>query len=556
MYRVARYAHCFIRYRQRYKHQGKIEMKNKFRGILCFGAAALLCGCAAKDVQPDITVVDVGDYSISDSAPESESGSAFSHAPESSDNSEITSPEDIIIDNDTPVSADNPADLPSQPAGESASESVASSVDKALLPQETPSEPPESSAPDTVSSEQTRPTNTSETSSAKSSTQDKPAEIPVYEFTERNYKALNYSEVRGVWISYIELSEMLTGKSESGFRAAIGAAYDNCKALGLNTVYVHVRSHGDAYYPSKLFMWSKYVTGTAGQAPSFDPLQVMIEEAHSREISFQAWINPLRACTSAELSAQSGYAIGDWAGGSKSGKNIVAVNGTYYLNPAYDEVIKLIADGASEIVSNYDVDGLHIDDYFYPTTDASFDSSAYSGSGYASLSAFRFNNCDRLVKSLYTAVKRSNSTALFGVSCQGSMENNYNQMYADVKKWCTESGYTDYIMPQIYYGFDNSTQPYETCTSEWAALAQKGKIPLITGLSVSKIGLEDKWAGAGKNEWINSENILSRQFLYAAEQPSYGGICLYSYRSIFAADSAVSSQVNKEIEALKKALTD
>lgn len=92
------------------------------------------------------------------------------------------------------------------------------------------------------------------------------------------------------------------------------------------------------------------------------------------------------------------------------GKYAVDVSGTYYLNPAYEEVTELIAAGASEILANYNVDGLHIDDYFYPTTDASFDSSAYSASGYSSLSDFRFANCDRMVKELYSAVKDANPT--------------------------------------------------------------------------------------------------------------------------------------------------
>jgi uncharacterized lipoprotein YddW (UPF0748 family) len=364
------------------------------------------------------------------------------------------------------------------------------------------------------------------------------------------YKTVNYSEVKGVWISYIELADLLTGKSASGFRAAIGAAYDNVVSLGLNTVYVHVRSHGDAYYESALYPWSKYASGTLGADPGFDPLEIMIEEAHVRGLSFQAWINPLRACSTGELSGESGYPIYAWANGTgTAGKYVVAVNGYYYLNPAYSAVTDFIAEGAAEIVANYDVDGIHIDDYFYPTTDASFDSAAFAASGYSTISAFRLANCDRLVSGIYSAVKAANPNAVFGVSCQGSIDNNYNQMYADVKKWCTTSGYIDYIMPQIYYGFNNSSQPFATCISQWNELAAKGGIPLIAGLSVSKIGLEDTWAGSGKTEWITDKNILSRQLSTALEQRSYGGVCLYSYRNIFTPDSAVKSQVDSEISA-------
>ena len=234
-----------------------------------------------------------------------------------------------------------------------------------------------------------------------------------------------------------------------------------------------------------------------------------------------------------------------------AGKYAVDVNGTYYLNPAYEQVTELIAAGASEILENYNVDGLHIDDYFYPTTDASFDSSAFSASGKASLSDFRFANCDRMVSEIYSAVKKTNPTAIFSVSVQGRVDNNYNQLYADVRKWCTTKGYLDVIIPQIYYGFENSAAPYKDTLDEWEALAVKGGIPLITGLSVSKVGCEDAWAGSGKYEWINNSDIISRQYAAARKCRSYGGFALYSYRSIFSPDKSVSAAVSKEIKALK-----
>lgn len=346
--------------------------------------------------------------------------------------------------------------------------------------------------------------------------------------------------MKGVWISYIEISG-IGSSSESVFRSSIGAVFDNCVSLGVNTVYVHARSHGDAYYSSDYFPKTKYIDG------GFDALKIMVDEAHKRKLSFQAWINPLRMCAVSDIERENGYPIYNW----RNDNRLVRVGNYYYLNPAYSEVIKLVSDGAREIVANYDVDGLHIDDYFYPTTDASFDSAEYQNSSYSTLSEFRLANCDNLVSGLYKAVKSANPNALFGVSCQGSLENNYNQMYADVKKWCGNSGYTDYIMPQIYYGFSNSAQPYSTCVKTWNNLAQNGRIPLIVGLSVSKIGYEDVWAGAGKTEWITDSEILKRQFSEAYELSAYGGVCLYSYNSVFNPDSAVKAQVDREISALK-----
>lgn len=369
-------------------------------------------------------------------------------------------------------------------------------------------------------------------------------EIPNVGVGSNYYTALNYSEVKGIWISFLELGGMASGTAGS-FRQSIGAVYDNCVDLGINTVFVHVRSHGDAYYESDFFPRTKYLGGT------YDPLPIMIEEAHKRDLSFQAWINPMRGCAVSDIGRESGYPLYNWAGNETK---LVTVNGYYYLNPAYDDVIELIAKGAAEIVANYNVDGIHIDDYFYPTTEKWFDNTAYQESPYYDLSEFRFANCDRLVSALYKAVKNANNTALFGVSPQGNFDNNYTYMYADVKKWCTNSGYLDYIIPQIYFGFDNSGQPFETCLAQWDNITKSGGIPLIVGLGPFKIGLKDDWAGDGKFEWQNDKKIIARQVYSSQDAYSYGGVCLYSYNSLFNPSSSVKSQVGAELAAIKSAL--
>lgn len=483
-------------------------MKIKITVTAILTVICLLSGCSEKE---RTIVIDGGASTAQSAIGTSSSAQQSDPSSESSEASEESS-----ISQSEPVSS----------ANSSYNESTGSGTSQEI---------PSSSA---SSSSSTRSESSSSSSSSSSS---KPIIVTIDPPTEENgYKPLNYSEVRGVWISYIEIAGMQSS-SESVFRNSISAVYDNCVSLGLNTVYVHARSHGDAYYNSDFFPKTKYIDG------GFDALKVMIDEAHKRGLSFQAWINPLRMCSVSDIEREKGYPIYNW----RNDNRLVRVGNYYYLNPAYSEVISLIANGAKEIVANYDVDGLHIDDYFYPTTDSSFDSAEFQSSPYDTLSEFRMSNCDKLVSGLYSAVKSANSNALFGVSCQGSLENNYNQMYADVKKWCYNYGYTDYIMPQIYYGFSNSTQPYSTCVNTWNNIAQTGKIPLIVGLSVSKIGHEDTWAGAGKDEWITDSDILKRQFSEAYELPAYGGVCLYSYNSVFNPDGAVKSQVDREIKSLK-----
>ena len=370
-----------------------------------------------------------------------------------------------------------------------------------------------------------------------------------------SYTALNYNEVKGVWIWYSELYPILTGKSESQLRSGIGEYYDNCLSLGINTVYVHVRPFGDAIYKSDYFPWSKYCTGYIGKDPGYDPLKVMIDEAHARGISFQAWVNPLRCYYEDDApDVSTTYKTGQWYD-TKDGDYIVKVNSYWWLNPAYKEVTDLIANGAAELVSKYDVDGVHIDDYFYPTTEAYFDSIAFNASSYSSLSQFRLDNCSRMVADMYKAVKSHNPTALFGVSAQGNVTNNETQLYADVEKWSKEDGYVDYMAPQIYYGFDNGGQPFEQVVEQWdKMLAGTGK-SLIPGLAVYKIGTEDEWAGSGRYEWQNDKEIIKRQILKSQKTSNYGGVILYSYQFIFEPDSNVKTAVNKEIAAFKPLLT-
>ncbi len=537
-------------------------MRSDKKRVFCaVFAAVFLSGCSAGSDAPEISVADFGssggvNYSgqTMPSGEAAPSVGAVSQEYTPAVTSPLTQPNPSASSSEQP---EEPYTSSAVTAGGSSTVTTAATAaaETTSAPQSTSSAAIQSSA--ASSSERTTQSSASAEGPDFPDEPDEPVEPnnpdePDYDFGTSAYTALNYQEIKGVWISYIELSELLQGQSRDSFRGNIAEVFDNCVSLGINTVYVHVRSHSDAYYKSELFPWSKYVTGTAGADPGFDPLEIMLDEAHSRGLSFQAWINPLRGCGVSQLSAYEGYPFYTFAAGAgMAGKYAVDVNGIYFLNPAYDEVTELIAAGASEIAAKYDVDGLHIDDYFYPTTDASFDSGAFSGSGYSDLSEFRFDNCDRMVSELYAAVKETNPTAVFTVSVQGRIDNNYTQLYADVRKWCTSSGYLDVIIPQIYYGFDNSAAPYQATLNEWDALAAKGGIPLVAGLSVSKAGAEDTWAGEGKYEWVNNSDILARQLFAAKETRSYGGFALYSYRSIFSPEASVSAAVEKEISALK-----
>ncbi len=375
-------------------------------------------------------------------------------------------------------------------------------------------------------------------------------------FGSNSYSTLNYKEQKGFWFTYIEFQSILKNKTKSQFRNNIGEYFDNVKSIGFNTVYVHVRAFGDAYYDSDLFPATDNFNGTVGTKNSFDALQIMIEEAHDRGLSIHAWVNPMRLMTDSQMkSVPDNYTIKKWYNSDKyRGTYIVKSGDKWYLNPAYKAVTDLIADGVAEIAANYKVDGIQIDDYFYPTTAASFDSAAFKqdNSG-LSLSNWRIKNVNTMVKKIYSAAHKANSEIVFGISPQGSVENNYNELYADVKTWCSSSGYCDYILPQVYFGFNNVALPYEKTILQWQKMCSSGDIKLVIGLAAYKIGAVDNYAGSSaKNEWKNNSDIISRQMALAKELDLYGGVAIYRYDSLFNPTSDVSSQVNKELKNIKK----
>ena len=342
------------------------------------------------------------------------------------------------------------------------------------------------------------------------------------EQTER-YIPLNYDTQKALWFTMMDWEDILYNKSEEDFTADISALLDKIKDMGFNTLYLHLRPYGDAYYQSSIFPKGQYCTG------DYDPLDITLSQAHERSLSVHGWINPLRCGTDKDMQAMSGeYTVKKWYN-TKRDSLICKAGERWYLNPAYEEVRTLIADGAKEIAENYDIDGLNIDDYFYPTTDNSFDSEAFSQSGSSDLSAWRTNNIDLMVKEIYDAVKSSDENILFGISPQGNMDTDVKTLYADVRKWASCRGYCDYIAPQLYYGFKNEALPFEPTLGNW--ISECTAVKLVAGICTYKIGKEDKWAGSGIDEWINDTHIPSREAQTALT--SGVGVAVYSIGSLF-----------------------
>ena len=360
------------------------------------------------------------------------------------------------------------------------------------------------------------------------------------------------TEFRAVWISYYELDGR--GKDADAFRQMIAQMFDKVKGTGLNTVVVHIRANSDAFYPSAYFPWSEYAAGRQGQDPGYDPLAIMIEEAHGRGLALHAWLNPYRVSNkSSDLLALSETNPArvwltdddpsnvDWA--------VCWENGIYY-NPGVMSVQKLILDGVREILDIYDVDGIHFDDYFYPTTAEAFDSAAYgrykeqAGALALPLGDWRRANVNGLMQAVYRLAEEKGVP--FGispsahVSSDGS-DKNYNELYADIARWMASPGYIHYIAPQLYFGFSYPKEAFrvDRLADTWLSLPRAAGVKLYIGLPAYKIGTED----AGSNEWKEKDDILARQ-LSLLRQKKADGFLLYSYDSLVSDDPLFKAQIS------------
>ncbi|MEG1943026.1 MAG: family 10 glycosylhydrolase, partial [Angelakisella sp.] len=269
------------------------------------------------------------------------------------------------------------------------------------------------------------------------------------------------SEVRGVWLSYLELTGLMKGKSEHEFRMGLAKVLDTCADFGLNTVILQVRPYGDAIYPSEIFPQSYLFTGeegSVGKAP-YDALAISVEEAHKRKLRLEAWINPYRVRAKADLPLSADNPAVDML---QSG-DAIKLGELISYNPSSAAAQALIVAGITEIVESYDVDGIHFDDYFYPVTDESFDRrdySAYKASGGAKdLAAWRRGNVTALVRKVHDAIEITKPSVRLGISPQGNIDNNLNKQFVDIEE-LIKAGLIDYICPQMYYGFNNDTCPY------------------------------------------------------------------------------------------------
>ena len=334
------------------------------------------------------------------------------------------------------------------------------------------------------------------------------------------------SPYRAVWVSYLEWQQVDFSSAQS-FSADISSMFDNIANLGATVVLAQVRPFGDALYPSNYYPFSHLCTGVQGQAPGYDPLALLVQVAHARGLQLEAWINPYRLQSGSYplLCAQSPALLHpEWTKTTANG---------LYLDPANPEVRTFIADSVTELCRNYDLDGIHFDDYFYPTTDPAFDADDYAAADTPlSLDDWRRENVNALMSLCHQAAHLYG--VRFGAAPMGDPDRSYAQQYSNAALWLAQGGYVDYVMPQLYWGQSytkngSTVQSLEQLAARWAALPRAEGVALAIGLGAYRIGDGDGSDTPG--EWASGHALADQ----AATLDALGldQIGLYRYDSLW-----------------------
>ena len=330
--------------------------------------------------------------------------------------------------------------------------------------------------------------------------------------------------ISGVWITYSEVDDML---KDGDFKENYELALKKCRSKRITDIFLAVRPFCNSLYRSEFFPQNEY-----SKQYDFDILSYCIEKAHLSGIRLHAWINPYR------VSSQ-GTSIAELPDDSpvramNAGEDYIVSNGIY-LNPASPAALRLITDGVREICVNYTVDGIHFDDYFYPTSDENFDKTSYekyieTTADPIDLGEYRTANVNSLISSVYTAVKFCSKDIVFSVSPCASIEKNKNEYFADVKTWC-DNGCVDIIIPQLYFGFKYPDENFrfDNLLREWKALISDTDTRMVIGLGVYKTGTD---AEPDREEWVNGEEIIKRQIEICRKDERISGYVLFSLSDI------------------------
>lgn len=360
-------------------------------------------------------------------------------------------------------------------------------------------------------------------------------------------KFIEDGEMRGVWVSTVSnLDWPEVGNYDVKVqKELLKEKFDFIEEQNMNTIFFQVRPMGDALYESSYAPWSKYLTGTLGENPGYDPLEFAIDEAHKRGLELQAWFNPFRIDSNSEKFNIDNY-IDELPEESPLKNNpdwIVKYNNYHYLDAGIPEVREYVIDTIIDVVKNYNIDGVVLDDYFYPYPSGGVefpDKDTYEkyGEGFSSKDEWRRNNIDCFISELYSKIKNTNADVKFGVSPFGIWRNgesvggshtsglsSYDDVYVDSRKWIQE-GWIDYIIPQIYWQFDYNSAPFATLVDWWAKQVENTNVELYIGHAAYKIN--DSSYGEA---WLNGNEVIN-QIRYSRANSNVKGNCFFRLKTL------------------------
>ncbi len=329
-------------------------------------------------------------------------------------------------------------------------------------------------------------------------------------------------ELRGVWVSYLDINPLLRDAAVPAAKARLDTLLETVCRQGLNTVFFHVRAHSDAYYASTVFPPAEAATDLL--AAGFDPLAYVITAAHARGLALHAWINP--------------YRIGEDKTAAVC-NDVFLHDGVWYYNPAADAARQAVLDGVREILDNYAVDGIHFDDYFYPTTLSAEAQPFEQVPDSMAVAHWRRVQVDALVSAVCGLARTRGRT--FGISPTALPHTDREKAYADTAMWMAQGGYVDYLCPQLYFGFAHETHPFTQTLATWESLPRHADVALYIGLALYKSGTADTYAGKGQNEWCAMQDIIARQVTALRKSGKCTGFVLFRYAHLTTASNEMQN---------------
>lgn len=391
--------------------------------------------------------------------------------------------------------------------------------------------------------------------------------------------------IRGVWVSNVANIDTPKGLPMEEYQQYLKDMIANIASYNLNTIIFQVRPTSDAYYPSKLNPWSRFITGTEGKDPGFDVLQFVIDEAKKYNIRVHAWMNPYRV-SQAPLEKM-GMTKEEYLNSLDElnfarrypQHTILDGSGKVILAPAHPEVIQFVTDTIMEVVDNYDVEGVHIDDYFYPYAKIPEelereDYLKYRQFEDQSFDDFRRNNVNMMIKSIHDAMKKSfsknNKKVTFGISpfaiyrTHSSIVENgwdkgsyhsagalqcYSELYSDIYLWMKE-GWIDYVVPQVYFPFSRNDVTYHDMVWWWSNICHETKTDLYIGMGIYQMGSKNA-EGELHPAWDNPLE-MQNQLKFNCQFENVNGVIFFTYRDFVKGQNPIKDEALDTVKKLFK----